>query len=232
MKQINLYQAEFRPPNVLLPAHKMAWSGGVFIVGLLALYFWNGWQLRQLQQQVGLVVQHAEAVNRQVQGSTPGAAQASPELLRQAETLEAQVRSLQQAQDAIASGAVGSEAGYAAQFQALARAVGNSASPGAWLTGVTLFDNGHAMDLRGRTLGGAETAHLISNLRREPLFVGLSFAALQVMPPPPKVGEAATAQPVSPPPPPRYLEFSLNARLQEQAEQKLPSQASLLGRAP
>lgn len=216
MKQINLYQAEFRPSNVLLPARKMALSGSVFIVGLLALYFWNGWQLRQLQQQVGHVVQRAEAVSRQVQASAPGASQASPDLLRQTETLEAQVRSLQQAQDAIASGAVGSETGYAAQFQALARAVGNSASPGAWLTGVTLFDNGHAMDLRGRTLGGAETARLISNLRREPLFVGMSFATLQVNPPLPKAGEATPAQAVVPALPPRYLEFALNARLQEQ----------------
>lgn len=215
MKQINLYQAEFRPPNVLLPARKMALSGGVFIAGLLALYFWNGWQLRQLQQQVGHVVQRAEAVTRQVQASAPGVSPTSPDVLHQTETLEAQVRALQQAQDAIASGAIGAESGYAKQFQALARAVGNSASPGAWLTGVTLFDNGRAMDLRGRTLGGAEAARLISNLRREPLFVGMSFATLQVSPPLPKAGEATPAQAVAPALPPRYLEFSLNARLQE-----------------
>lgn len=221
MKQINLYQAEFRPPNVLLPARKMALSGGVFIAGLLALYFWNGWQLRQLQQQVGHVAQRAEAVTRQVQASAPGVSPVSPDLLRQTETLEAQVRALQQAQDAIASGAVGSESGYAAQFQALARAVGSRASPGAWLTGVTLFDDGRAMDLRGRTLGGAETARLISNLRREPLFVGMSFATLQVSPPQPKAGEATPVQAVVPALPPRYLEFALNARLQEQPVPKV-----------
>ncbi len=229
MKQINLYQAEFRPPNVLLPARKMALSGGVFIAGLLALYFWNGWQLRQLQLQVGQVVQRAEAVTRQVLASTPAASQAAPELLQQAESLEAKVRSLQRAQEAIASGAVGSKAGYSAQFLALARAVGSSATPGAWLTGVKLFDSGQAMDLRGRTLGGAETARLIGNLRKEPLFVGLSFAALQVNPPLPKFGEETPVQAADQPP--RYLEFSLNARLQEASGQKA-AQALVTRNAP
>lgn len=209
MKQINLYQAAFRPPSVVLPARKMALSGAVFIVGLLALYAWNNWQLRLLHEQVEQITRRADAVMRQVDASAPGSTQSNPAVAAEAQSLEARIRALQLAQEAIASGQVGSDIGYAAQFRSLARAAGNNASPGAWLTGVALYDNGRAMDLQGRTLSGAATADLIGNLRREPLFVGLSFAGLQVGAPEEKSGQSTAADSGKPP---RYLTFSLNAR--------------------
>lgn len=222
MKQINLYQSEFRPPKVVLPARALVLSGVVFMVGLLALYAWESWQLRQLKQQVAQIVQRADTVTRQVQAYAPGARQADPSVAAEAQKLEARVRALQLAQDAIASGALGAETGYSAQFRALARAVGNPA--GAWLTRVTLSDSGHAMDLQGRALTGAAAARLIANLRREPLFVGLSFAGLDVHAPKSEdaAEESVAAQPIAksgrslePRTPPRFLEFSLNARLSD-----------------
>lgn len=245
MKQINLYQSEFRPPKVILPAHALVFSGGVFLVGLLALYAWESWQLHQLKQQVAQVVQRADSVTRQVQANAPGARQADPSVAAEAQTLEARVRALQLAQDAIASGALGSETGYSAQFRALARAVGNPASPGAWLTRVTLSDSGRALDLQGRALTGAAAARLIANLRREPLFVGLSFAGLDVHTPKTE-GEvsggalgAALTQPVakagrSPEArtPPRFLAFSLNARLSESAAKPIAGVAQKSGSTP
>ncbi|MDP2787783.1 MAG: hypothetical protein Q8O79_06880 [Pseudomonadota bacterium] len=217
MKQINLYQTEFRPPKIILPAREMAISGVVFLLGLLALYAWNGWQLKQLRQQVEQVEQRADAVARQIAASAPGARQADPNLALEAQSLEARVHALQQAQDAIAGGELGSETGYSAQFRALARTAGS----GAWLTGVTIADGGRAMDLRGRARSGSEPARLIAGLRREPLLVGLSFAVLDVHPP---VDAAAAANASLPPAgqagrslEPRYLEFSLQARLPEAA---------------
>lgn len=216
MKQINLYQTEFRPPKVLLPAHALAVSSVVFLCGLLMLYAWGSWQLRQSRQQVGQVVQRADAVTRQVEASAPGAHRVDPAVAAEAQALEARVQAMQRAQDAIASGVLGSETGYSAQFRALARAVGNPASSGAWLTGVTISDSGRALDLRGRALTGADAAHLIANLRREPLFVGLSFAGLEVLTPPPKKSPQQPGQEVGKPlAAPRFLEFSLNARLTE-----------------
>ena len=225
MKQINLYQSEFRPPKVILPARALVFSGVVFLAGLLALYAWESWQLRQLKQQVAQVVQRTDTVTRQVQANAPGARQADPKLAVEAQTLEARVRALQLAQDAIASGALGSETGYSAQFRALARAVGNQTSPGAWLTGVTISDSGHAMDLQGRALTGADSARLIANLRREPLFVGLSFAGLDVHAPKSddateEIAPARVAVPAKQRAAPRFLEFSLNARLSEVAAPK------------
>jgi hypothetical protein len=227
MKQINLYQSEFRPPKILLPARALALSGLVFLVGLLALYAWGGWQLSRLRGQVEQVVQRADAVSRQVQAHAPGVRQADPTVAAEAQSLEARVRALQQAQDAIASGALGAEIGYSAQFRALARAVGNLASPGAWLTGITISDSGRAMDLHGRALTGADPARLIANLRREPLFVGLSFAGLEVVTPQPKKAPQQENQEVSKSlTAPRFLEFSLNARLIEPATGAIQKQGS------
>lgn len=205
MKQINLYQAAFRPPRIALPARSILFSGGVLLAGLLALYVWDGWQLRQLRAQVAQVSKLADALAQQVGAEAPGARQADPALAVEASTLEARLRALQSAQDAIAAGEVGSEAGYSAQFRALARSV----VPGAWLTDIVLFENGRAMELRGRALTGADAARLIADLRREPLFVGLSFASLQVGPPEAESvlqAGAETAQPAT------YLVFSLLAR--------------------
>ncbi len=216
MKQINLYQAEFRPPKIVLPARTLALSGGALLLGMLALYAWNGWQLRQLRGQVEQVVQRAEAVTRQVQATAMGTRQVDPAVAAEAQTLETRVRALQLAQDAIASGELGAETGYAAQFSALARAVNTAASPGAWLTGVTIADSGRALDLHGRALTGADAARLIANLRREPLFVGLSFAGLEVGAP--AQHEAAPAGPAAASAgkaAPRFLEFSLSAHLAE-----------------
>lgn len=212
MKQINLYQSEFRPPKVVLPARALALSGGVFLLGLFALYAWDGWQLRQLQVQVDQAVQRADAVTRQVQAGALGVRAADPAVAAEAQALEARVRALQRAQDAIASGELGAETGYSAQFRALAR----TGAAGAWLTGVTISDRGRAMDLQGRALTGADSARLISNLRREPLFVGLSFAGLEVGAPEVDAAtaeEAASARAQAP----HFLAFSLSARLAEPA---------------
>lgn len=230
MKQINLYQAAFRPPSVVLPARKMLLSGAVFVFGLLLLYVWNNWQLRLLHDQVEQITRRAEAVMRQVDASAPGSTQSNPAVAAEAQKLEARIRALQLAQEAIANGEVGSETGYAAQFRSLARAAGNHSSPGAWLTGVALYDNGRALDLQGRTLSGAATADLIGNLRREPLFVGLSFAGLQVGAPEEKSGQSTAADNGKPP---RYLVFTLNARqdavVDSEAKAALAKAAALAG---
>ena len=218
MKRINLYQAEFRPPRIVLPARTIALGAAVFTLGLIALYVWESWQLAELRRQVVQIVQRADAVTRQVGASAPGAQREIPGANQEAETLEARAQVLRQAQEVIASGALGAETGYSAQFRALSRALGNTASSGAWLTRISLYESGHAMDLQGRALDGADAAQLIGNLRREPLFVGLSFAGLKIGPP--VSGSAPDASPVGgnvvseaqPAVAPRFLLFTLNAR--------------------
>ena len=225
MKQINLYQAEFRPPKVLLPARSLAMSGGVFLLGLLALYGWESWNLKQLQVQVRQVETHANAVTRQIEASAVGKPGSDTALVRETQSLESQLRALKLAQDAVASGELGSETGYSAYFLALARTVRTT---GAWLTGVTVDESGRALSLQGRTLSGADAARLVADLRRDPVFVGLSFSGLTVATPEasPKRGEEPVKHTAATP---RFLIFTLNAR---QTDPDRATVTQVVGRAP
>ena len=210
MKHINLYQAAFHPPRTVLPARKLLAGGAVFLCGLLAVYAWDSWRLQQLRQEVAQLAQQAAKLEARVKiSATPR--QADPRVLAEGETLETRLRYLQLAQQAVESGALGSAAGYAAQFRALARA----RVPGAWLTRIEVDERGREMNLYGRARSGEDSAHLIASLRREPLMVGLSFASLTLEPPQEEKEErelgVAPVRTRSKTPPP-YLEFALSAR--------------------
>lgn len=228
-KQINLYQAEFRPAPVVLPAQSLLLGVAAFTLGLLALSAWDGWRLARLRAETDQVVARAEAVARQVEQAGVSVARTDPAIIAEAETLEARTRALQAAQAAVASGALGGETGFSAQFRALAR----TTVPGAWLTGVEIADRGREMNLHGRAVDGESPARLIASLRREPLFVGLSFAALDVHPPQAAAGEPVPAQDkdkaAAPAP---FLEFSLTARLPEADAQGPGHPAAATGRTP
>ena len=178
MIQINLYQAAFRPVRVVLPVRRLLAGSAVFLCALLLFYAWEAWRLTQLRREATqLTGQALKLETRAHAGAVPR--QADPGVLRLAESTEARLRNLQRALDALASGALGSDVGYSRQFRALAR----SRVEGAWLTRVEIGAAGHEMNLRGGALSGEASARLIASLRAEPLFVGLSFAALTLGPP-------------------------------------------------
>jgi Tfp pilus assembly protein PilN len=197
----------------------------VFLLGLLALFGWENLKLKQLQAQVSQVEQRANAVTQQIETSVVGAPGRDAALIREAQSLEERVRVLKRAQDAVASGELGSETGYSAYFLALSRTV---RTKGAWLTGVTVAESGRALSLQGRALSGADAARLVADLRRDPVFVGLSFSGLTVAPPEtnPKRGDEPAEQAAETP---RFLIFTLDAR---QTEQDSAAASKVVGRQP
>jgi hypothetical protein len=219
MKQINLYQAAFHPPRVVMPARRLLAGGVVFLCGLLALYAWDAWRLALLRQEVGELTARAAKLEARVNAGNV-VLQADPAVLAEAESVETRLRNLQQAQTVLASGVLGAERGYSERFRALARA----RADGAWLTHIEINDRGQTMNLRGRTLGGENSARLIASLRGEPLFVGLSFSGLTLEPPQDTTREAVTPADAGPPPAPRFLEFTLSA--QSTAPSAMPNTAS------
>lgn len=207
MKQINLYQAAFHPPHVIMPARRLLAGGVLFLCGLLILFAWDAWRLAQLRREVEQLTARADSLEAQL-GSARQARQADPRLLAEAEATERRLRHLQLAQDALAGGALGAESGYAAHFRALSRALARIPRDGAWLTHIEIDERGRAMSLRGRAITGEDSARLIASLRHEPLFIGLSFASLSLTPPE-KSTQASEQDDDSPP---RFLEFVLSAR--------------------
>lgn len=216
MKHINLYQSAFHPPRTVVPARQILTGGAVFLCGLLALYAWDAWRLTQLKREVGQLTARATTLEAQV-NSGQATQLADPHVLAEAERMETRLHNLQRAQDALNSGALGSETGYSGHFRALSRA----RVAGAWLTRVEIDERGQAMNLHGRALTGEDSARLIAGLRREPLFVGLSFATLAVAPPKieaPSGAARGETRGAADDTPPRFLEFILNARVPETAE--------------
>jgi hypothetical protein len=96
------------------------------------------------------------------------------------------------------------------------------------LTGVTVAESGRALSLQGRALSGADAARLVADLRRDPVFVGLSFSGLTVAPPEtnPKRGDEPAEQAAETP---RFLIFTLSAR---QTDQDSTTSTKVVGRAP
>lgn len=221
MKQINLYQAAFHPRRVVLPARELLAGAGLFLLGLILLAAWDAWQLAALHGEVVQLQRRAADLETRVKIST-ASRQVDPQLLAETTALEGRLRHLESARQAIASGALGSPTGYAAQFRALAR----SRVEGAWLTRIEIDEGGRALTLSGRALDGDASARLIAGLKREPLFAGLHFATLNLAPP--KSDEADAAKTSKP-----WLEFRLGARpAPAPATTPAAQAASLLGRTP
>ncbi|MEW6676831.1 MAG: hypothetical protein AB1421_02830 [Pseudomonadota bacterium] len=211
-KQINLYLAEFRPPQHILPTHALLFGAAIFAAGLAALHLWDVWRLGPYRQEADQAEARAALVERQLAQLTGEGTRADPAIIAEAESLEARILALRTAQDSIAAGALGSETGYAAHFQALSRA----RVPGAWLTRIEVAEAGKAMSLEGRALHGEDPARLIAMLGRQPMLAGLTYAGLEVQPPTPETASAGPA-PETASTPARtadYLEFTLAARLE------------------
>lgn len=204
MKQINLYQAEFHPPRVILPVRHLVPIVVLALAVLVGMVAVANWRLHQVKTELEQIRHQDEEVEQQLAAIGTEKGQADAKLLAQISATEAKVHALSLAQDAIKGGELGSREGYSGQFRALARA----SVAGIWLTRVEVTDQGHAVDLFGRSLQGEAHARLLNALRREPLFVGLSYERLGVQP-----GEGAMMSQSEQPVAPRFLEFALTTRL-------------------
>jgi hypothetical protein len=220
-KQINLYQATFRPPQIVLPTQSLLLGVAVFAAGLLLLHAWDSWKFSLYRQDVDRMTAQSERMVQQLEQTARSGPQADPQVETEASALEARVRALQRAQEAIASGALGSASGYSAQFLGLSKAT----VPGAWLTRIEVSGQGREMNLEGRALQGEDPARLIAALGHQPLFVGLSYAALDVHPPEEEKpgqadGNGKTGKDMD------FLEFFLSAHLPEGKAPALKSGAA------
>lgn len=204
LRHINLYQAEFRPARVVFPARRMLAGLGLLLLGLLSLHGWGVWQNRELAAQVAQVNRQTEAVEARLAslGQARDPTAPDPALTADIQRLEARLTALTRVEQALQSGAVGTPRGWSAQFEALARV----SVPGLWLTGVHLEGSAPDMTLRGRSLDGQAPARYIALLRRQPQFVGLEFAALEIAAPEAKAEQPpGAAAPTVP-----HLEFTLS----------------------
>lgn len=212
VKRINLYQAGFRPHRPVLPAATLLLGVLLFAAGLGAWHAWERWQLAAYRAQADQAVAQVARLEAQLAAAGLRHAQpADPAVLQAAADMEARLQALAGVRDALARGELGSAAGYAGHFRALAQAV----APGVWLTRVVVDGAGRALTLEGRSLQGDDPARLIEALARQPTLAGLSFATLALGAPPADTPEASPAAPA-------LLAFTLAAQAAEPATARTP----------
>jgi hypothetical protein len=213
-QQINLFNPIFLKQKKVLTAQAMALAIGVLLIGcaLMVMYgkhsvaaleteaFASGEQLRLKQARLAVV--NVEFAPREKNAALEAQIAAS----------DAELHAMQGVEGVLQKGELGNSAGYAETFRALAR----QSVSGMWLTGVTV--SGAELGVRGRTLDASLVPGYITRLKREPVMQGKSFATLDMgdgLPKKERVAAAVAAEAASAASPPPYVEFSLQAKVQE-----------------
>lgn len=197
--QINLYHPRYlkqRDPFGLGPV--LAATLGVYLL-LAVIAGWAWHDVSQREAQAAAAEAQLKAAKAQVAAEMQAVTTMKPnsQLLAEVDNVEALLRRREGILRLLEGGAIGTTAGFAEYFRALARQV----PEGLWLTGFSVATGGD-LRIEGSTLRAAAVPDYIGRLGREKAFQGKSFAALTMQRPAATEGPAAaTAAPVARPAP-------------------------------
>ena len=180
-QQINLYQPVFRQQRKIFSAVALLQVLGAVTVLLLGIYGHARWQLAGLERTAdALQLQHQQLDRRLAKLE---AAPPSPEHV----ALEAEIARLQRTilerrelLGRFDQLQIGSSPGFGQFFEALAR----QSSPGLWLTGVRVTQNGET-ELRGATLNPKLVPRYLQQLPDQPRFRSLNHGSVHLSRPAP-----------------------------------------------
>lgn len=175
--QINLYHPRYlkqRDPFGLGPV--LAATLGVYLL-LVVLAGWAWYDVSQREALVAAAEAQLKAAKAQVATEMQAATTIKPnaQLLAEVDNVEALLRRREGILRLLEGGAIGTTAGFAEYFRALAR----QAPEGLWLTGFSVATGGD-IRIEGSTLHAAAVPEYIGRLGREKAFQGKSFAALSM----------------------------------------------------
>jgi hypothetical protein len=170
-QQINLFDARFAPARLRFSARQ----GGLLLAALLLLSWAAAQGLLRAADQAQASAQATQA------GMAPMRAQVGTLAARYQDGTAAELARLQAAdaiqrrvRAALDAGAAGVREGHAEVLLALAR----QASGQLWITGLSVSDDGNAIDLEGRMTDSSVLADYLHRLNAEPRFKGRPFAQL------------------------------------------------------
>lgn len=198
-QQINLFNPVFLKQRKYFSVVTMLQALLLIVLGSVFFYGYAWYQVRQLAQQTQEMTKRYEAEQKRLVNFT---SEFSPQRAQQSlddelKALEAQAAAQEAVLNTLKSGAIGNTKGYSEYMRAFAR----QAVRGLWLTGFSINGDGAQMGLQGAVTSPQLLPVYIQRLKREPVMLGKSFAALQMKQPAP-VGD----RPVT-----GYVEFSLQS---------------------
>lgn len=186
--QINLYHPRYLKQREWLALGPVLVAALGFYLLLAAVAGWASHDADRRQGLAAATEAQLKVAKAEVAAATQALAVRKPNAQLQAEVQT--VETLLQRREAILrlleGGAIGTTAGFAEHFRALARQV----PEGLWLTGFSVGAGGDDIRISGSTLHAAAVPDYIGRLGREAAFRGKSFSALTMQRP-----TAADAQP-------------------------------------
>ena len=205
-QNINLFGSQFRKQRPVVSMNTLA---GCLAATLLAL---ATSQAFLLQEANGLAeeLRSAQALLKVQRGyvdklqSESAARKGDSQLDAETARLENELKQARESMDALKSGAIGTQEGFAEYLRAFSRQSVN----GLWLTGLTI--GGGEIEIRGRAVSPDLVPGYIQRLNREKVLAGRSFARLEMTQPraePEKDGGKDKEKEAKKTP--RYLDFSL-----------------------
>jgi hypothetical protein len=209
-QQINLFNPIFLKQKKYFSAVAMAQGLGLIFLGCLLLVVYAKFQVSLRSREAAVSSAQLLKTKGQLISITAQFAphQSDPALDQKIKDAEANVKSLQGIFDALQSGEFGSTRGYSGYFSAFSREIVD----GLWLTGISIYGDGHDINLSGRTLNPELVPEYLARLKRETEMHGKSFSTLEMQTPkiePPASTDAKSAPKIATLAP--YIEFSLQS---------------------
>lgn len=208
-QQINLYNPLLLKKRQVFGALMVVQILGVVLLGLVCFSGYASWQLSHQRTETAALSAQLGAAQSQLATlkATTGVRQKSQALENTVEATEHEIASLQKVFDLLKAGEFGNTRGYSAYLRAFSRQI----ISGLWLTGFNIQGAGNEIAIKGRTLQPAMVPAYITQLKREQVMQGASFATLEMMVP---MVDAPATVPAGPPKPKLaagYVEFNLQS---------------------
>ncbi len=177
-QQINLYQEQFRPRHVVLPARLLGVLFGVLVLGLATLHAQSRWSLRPVaaavtQGRTDVAAGEARLVTLAAENPPR---KPDPVLAREVKRRRAALAQTREIADNLERGAYGSVDGLSPFLVALAR----QHQEGTWLTRVDVARGGRALGLAGKTLLPEGVPAYLERLAGEEALAGKTFGSLEL----------------------------------------------------
>jgi ribosomal protein S19 len=178
-QQINLYQAEFRQPEITVSADQIFMgTGGLVLLAVLIsalLGFANmytGHRLAALKAEVDALKQQNIQLANQLQG------RAVDQALAGSATNAA--RQLQSRQDILQLVQRSEQRKDTVKFSELLAGLARQHVDGMWLTHIDISSNGQEMHLEGSTRNARRVPEFVGNLSHEPVYAGREFRKVMI----------------------------------------------------
>lgn len=180
-QQINLFNASLMKKKQPFSASTLLQTMLVALLGVAVVSAYGVYQMTELKKMAASVSAQLKLTEEQAakMRALVGAPAKNQELDDALSKLQEDLQNKRVVADVLNAGDFGNTRGYSAYLTAFARQIPS----GVWLTGLSIAGDGKDLSLSGRTLRPESVPEYVSQLKREAIMQGKSFATLRMSQP-------------------------------------------------